>query len=87
MKAMPKVMVTLKLDPEHASVDDVRQSLGIGAEEIDDDFGVISVSPEKSLYAVLVEPETADRVQGTDGVEGQFSNPKIEPFGPPQSSA
>lgn len=83
---MPKVMVTLKLDPEHASVDDVRQSLGIGAGEIDDDFGVIAVQPEESLYAVLVDSETATRVQGADGVKGQFSNPKIEPFGPIQGS-
>jgi len=84
MKAMSKVMVTLKLDPEHASVDQVRRSLGIGADEIDDDFGVIAVSPDESLYAVLVDPETATRVQGAEGAKGPFSNPKIEPFGPPQ---
>lgn len=83
---MSKVMVTLKLDPEHASLEEVRESLGIGSEEIDDEFGVIAVSPEESLYAVLVEPETASRVQGIEGVEGPFSNPKIEPFGPPQSA-
>jgi hypothetical protein len=83
---MSKVMVTLKLDPEHASLEEVRESLGIGTEEIDDEFGVIAVSPEESLYAVLVEPETANRVQGVEGVKGPFSNPKIEPFGPPQSA-
>jgi hypothetical protein len=81
---MSKVMVTLKLDPKQASLAQVRESLRIGSEEIDDDFGVIAVQPEKNLYAVLVEQDTADRVQGTEGVEGPFSNPKIEPFGPPQ---
>lgn len=76
------MMVTLTLDPEHTSLDEVRDSLGIAAEEIDDDFGVIAVSPDENLYAVLVEPNAADRMRGTDGVEGPFSNPKIEPFGP-----
>ncbi len=84
---MSKVMVTLKLDPEQASLAHVRESLGIGSEEIDDDFGVIAVQPEENLYAVLVEQDTADRVQGTEGVEGPFSNPKIEPFGPPSNAA
>lgn len=85
MGSMPKVMVTLKLDPEHASLDDVRRSLEIAPGEIDDDFGVISVSPAENLYAVLVDPAAAGRVQGAEGVEGAFSNPKIEPFGPPES--
>jgi hypothetical protein len=83
---MSKVMVTLKLDPEHASVSDVRQSLDIAPNEIDDDFGVIEVSPDQNLYAILVDPETASRVQGVEGVSGPFSNPKIEPFGPPKPS-
>lgn len=84
---MSKVMVTLKLDPEQASLAKVRESLGIGAEEIDDDFGVIAVEPENDLYVVLVEQDAANRVQGVQGVEGPFSNPKIEPFGPPQGAS
>lgn len=79
-------MVTLKLDPEQVSLAQVRESLGIDAEEIDDDFGVIAVEPEKNLYAVLVEQDTANRVRDTKGVDGPFSNPKIEPFGPPQNA-
>lgn len=86
MGPMSKVMVTLKLDPDQASLGAVRESLGIEAEEIDDDFGVIAVSPEDHLYTVLVEQEAANRVQGHEQVEGQFSNPKIEPTGPPQDS-
>jgi hypothetical protein len=80
---MSRVMVTLKLDSEHASAADVREAHGISAAEMDADFGVIEVSPEQGLYAVLVDPETAQRIQGAAGVQGQFSNPKIEPLGPP----
>jgi hypothetical protein len=76
-------MVTLKLDPGHASVADVRELLGLGADEIDDDFGVIEVNPDQHLYTVLVDPEVAARVSGKAAVQGTFSNPKIEPFGPP----
>lgn len=83
---MSKVMLTLKLDPEQASLAQVRESLGIGPEEIDDDFGVIVVQPEQNLYAVLVDQGTADRVRDTEGVEGPFSNPTIRPFGPPSNS-
>lgn len=83
---MSKVMVTLKLDPKHASLAKVRESLGIDSEEIDDDFGVIALQPEENLYAILVDQNAADRVNGIEGVEGPFSNPRIESFGPPQGT-
>ncbi len=83
---MSRVMVTLKLDPEHATAADVREAHGISAAEMDADFGVIEVSPQQGLYAVLVDPETAQRMQGSQDVQGPFSNPKIEPFGPPTPS-
>jgi uncharacterized protein YlxW (UPF0749 family) len=81
---MSKVMVTLKLDPEHASVDSARDMLGIDNSAIDRDFGVIAVSPEEDLYAVLVDAGAAEDMHTGDGIAGPYSNPRIEPFGPPQ---
>jgi hypothetical protein len=82
---MSKVMVTLKLDPEHASLDEVRRLLDLGEGEIDTGFGVVNISPREHLYTILVDEATAARVQHADLVEGVYGNPRIEPFGPPES--
>jgi hypothetical protein len=66
---MPRVMVTLRLDPEQASLDEVRRLLGLAPEELDPAFGVVNISPAEHLYTILVE--------------GVYGNPRIEPFGPP----
>lgn len=76
-------MVTVRLDPEHASIDCARDLLGVDEAAIDHDFGVISVSPNENLYTVLVEAGAADELPTGGDVSGPFSNPRIEPFGPP----
>ena len=81
---MPKVMVTLKLDPEQASLAEVRRLLDLGEGEIDTGFGVVNISPGEHLYTVLVDEAAAARVQGAEQVEGVYGNPRIEPFGPPE---
>ena len=81
---MAKVMVTLRLDPEQASLDQVRELLGLAAEEVDPGFGVVNISPAEHLYTILVEDSAATRVGDAPQVQGVFSNPRIEPFGPPE---
>lgn len=81
---MAKVMVTLRLEPEQASLPEVRRLLGLAPEEVDPAFGVVNISPAEHLYTILVEEPAAARVADADQVEGVFSNPRIEPFGPPE---
>jgi hypothetical protein len=81
---MAKVMVTLRLDPEHASLDEVRRMLDLGEDEVDAGFGVVNISPREHLYTILVDEATAARVQDAEPVEGVYGNPRIEPFGPPE---
>ena len=81
---MAKVMVTLRLDPEQASLPEVRRLLGLAPEEVDPSFGVVNISPAEHLYTILVDEAAAARVGDVDQVEGVFSNPRIEPFGPPE---
>ena len=81
---MAKVMVTLRLQPEQASLPQVRRLLGLAPEEVDRSFGVVNISPAEHLYTILVEEAAAARVGDADQVEGVFSNPRIEPYGPPE---
>lgn len=79
-------MVTLELKPANATLEHVRKKLKLRKSEVDEEFGLISVSPEKNLYAILVDEKVAARIEGSAGVVGSYSNPRIEPFGPPKSS-
>jgi hypothetical protein len=76
---MALVMVSLRLDPERASLEDVRRLLGLREDEVDPRFGVVNIDPNEHLYTILVEQEAAERVRNAAPVRGVFSNPRIEP--------
>ncbi|HET7519373.1 MAG TPA: hypothetical protein VFN05_17120 [Actinomycetes bacterium] len=78
------MMVTLRLPPEQANLEEVRRLLGLAPEEVDPAFGVVNISPAEHLYTILVDEAAAARVANADPVEGVYGNPRIEPFGPPE---
>jgi hypothetical protein len=77
-------MVTLHLDPAMADLESVSAKLSLRPQDVDKSFGVLNVSPDQNLYAILVSEEAANRIEGAQGVAGTFSNPRIETFGPPK---
>lgn len=79
---MAKYMITLRLDPAEANLAAVSRKLNLN-NEIDPNFGVVSINPAENLYAILVDEAAATKLQGREGVKGPYSNPKIEPYGPP----
>ena len=80
---MSMQMMTIKLAPKKANLAQVRRAMKLAPGEIDESFGVVSIDPKKNLYAIMVDETATRKLAGKGGVKGPFSNPRIEPFGPP----
>jgi hypothetical protein len=78
-------MVTLHLNSGEATLPQVLAKLGLKPHEVDSSFGVVTLDPQKHLYAILADESVAAKIEGHASVSGSFSNPKIETFGPPKS--
>jgi CO/xanthine dehydrogenase Mo-binding subunit len=59
------------------------ERLGVPAEELDSEFGVVPIDPDNHLYTVMVDEQTGAAAAERPDVDGPYSNPRIEPFGPP----
>lgn len=84
---MPKVMVTIQAPDDPPTIEGLRRRYHLGTDEIDTSFGVVEVDPAEHIYTILVEECAAARIKPDEGwqVAGPFSNPRIQPFGPPES--
>jgi hypothetical protein len=58
--------------------------LGVTVDDMDASFGVIAIDPAKGLYSVQVRADRLQTQESTQPYRGPFSNPRIEPFGPPE---
>lgn len=81
---MSHVLLTCQLDPDDATVEAAATTLGVPADAIDPEFGVVLVDPKAGSYAVMVDERHAPAALARDRVQGPWANPKIEPFGPPE---
>jgi hypothetical protein len=85
-----KVIVQFKHTGPAPSLSEAANELGVMVSELDPSYGVISTDAADALYSVLLDDSAATRAEaalkarGKDPAEGVFSNPRIEPFGPPQ---
>ncbi|MEV0587157.1 hypothetical protein [Nonomuraea sp. NPDC050310] len=69
------ILVTVRLPPG-ATLEDAIERLDLAPEEVDSAYGLVLIDPDQGLYGLRVT-EKAWR-------EGAFSDPRIEPYGPPQ---
>jgi hypothetical protein len=77
-----KLMMTVTLEPDRATVEEARHRLGLEEDEVDANY-IENIDPERHEYVILVDEQAAERIGGQPGVTGPFANPPIEPFGPP----
>lgn len=88
---MAKLLFNVTWEEGTPLLKDVCEKYGFEPHELDETFGVIEIDPQDHLYTILVEQEAAQRVSDAynsehsePGLEGPFSNPRIEPLGPPE---
>ena len=86
VSAVGHVLLTCQLPAAAATVDAAAERLGVPAEAIDPEFGVVLVDPKAGSYAVMVDEDHAGAALERTDVQGPFANPRIEPFGPADGS-
>ncbi len=90
---MTRQMVTIRCPGQPPTTAEVRSRYGLDPDDLDESFGVVEIDPNDALYAVLVNEAAAATIRGaTTGEQdqpwesrGPFANPRIAPFGPPES--
>jgi hypothetical protein len=84
---MAKVMMTIHAPEGTPSLQEISSKFGLELGEIDEDFGVVAIDPERNDYTILVEQGATQKIKANEhwDVSGPYSNPRIETFGLPES--
>ena len=84
---MSTLMVTIQAPEGAPDLESIKRRYGLADDEIDKDFGVVEIDPEDHAYTILVDEKAANKVSSTGSwkVTGRYSNPRIEPVGPPEA--
>ena len=77
----------LNADDRAPDINTVVELLKIDSSAIDQTFGLVSISPDKNLYAVMIKPESLEKLSpeyiANGIISDEYANPKIEHFGLP----
>jgi len=82
---MTKVLYTLSSRDKAPMLNEVMTEFSLLSDEIDQEFGVQLIDPVAGDYCVLIEEEALKKIDSQYDIEGPFSNPKIDTFGPPEN--
>lgn len=76
-----RYLVTLHLSPGENTLQHVKQLPGLNEVKIDEDYGLIAISPKRNLYTIRVSGEIdANRLMSLQPkVKGIFADVKIVP--------
>lgn len=84
---MAKVMMTIHSPGDAPTLQEIVGKYGLEPDELDEQFGVVLIDPEKNDYTILVEQSAASKISPSKqwDVSGPYSNPPIETFDLPKS--
>ena len=79
---MQDLLIMIELQPHNNSLEYVRQLPGFDELDIDEEYGLVLISPKRQLYVVRVSGNVdLDRLMSIQpAVKGVYGDPKIEPF-------
>ncbi|MFF3437496.1 hypothetical protein [Streptosporangium sp. NPDC002721] len=75
------LLITVRLPPD-ATLAQAMRRLELPEEDVDTDYGLVLIDPDQGLYGLRVSETAARRVAPAG--EGPYSDPRIEPYGPPE---
>jgi hypothetical protein len=75
------LLVTVRLPPG-ATLAQAMRHLELPEKEVDIGYGLVLIDPDQGLYGLRVSEAAARRIDPAAG-EGPYSDPRIEPYGPP----
>lgn len=80
-------LITLHLPPPRGSLQQVKQLAGLKGVEIDEDYGLVLISPRRHLYTIRVTgPVDADQLMAEQPeVKGVYPDVRIGPMGPEEA--
>lgn len=84
---MAKVMMTIHAPGDTPTLKEIVSKYGLEPDELDHEFGIVPIDPEKNDYTILVEQSAASKISPNEqwDVSGPYSNPRIETFDLPKS--
>jgi hypothetical protein len=85
MADVPMALMTVEIPGEKPGIARAAEALGVAPDALDGAFGVVSIDPDKHLYAVQVRQDALAKGTSIDTAgeyHGPFANPRIAPFGP-----
>ncbi len=84
---MAKVMITSHAPEGPPTLQEIASKHGLEPHEVDHQFGVVPIDPERHDYTILVEQSATGKVAPNEqwDVSGPYSNPRIETFDLPKS--
>lgn len=60
----------------------IAEKLFIAETDLDPEFGVVLIDPDKHLYCFMIDVTVLKKINPDSGIQGPFSNPKIETLDP-----
>ncbi len=79
---MQDLLIMLELQQHNNSLEDVRKLPGLEEFDIDEEYGLVLISPKRQLYVIRISGNVdLDRLMSIQpAVKGVYGDPKIEPL-------